>query len=77
MSIVNKPADIANLLPNDIKAKIKQVHQKIMRLEAEKYDLEKRHERQDYDLKELASCPWKYVTYKLYSVRSGETSRSK
>jgi len=53
MSIVNKPVDVSNLLPNDIKAKIKQLHAKIVRLESEKYDLEKRHERQDYDLKEL------------------------
>jgi hypothetical protein len=54
MSIVNRPADVANLLPNDLKAKIKQLHAKIVRLESEKYDLLKRHERQDYDLKELA-----------------------
>jgi hypothetical protein len=38
MSIVNKPADISNLLPNDIKAKIKQLHDRILRLESEKYD---------------------------------------
>jgi troponin T len=53
MSIVNKPVDVANLLPNDIKAKIKQLHQKILRLEGEKYDLEKRATGQEYDLKEL------------------------
>lgn len=39
MSIVNRPADVSNALPNDIKAKIKQVYQKILRLEGEKYDL--------------------------------------
>jgi len=54
MSIVNRPVDVSNLLPNDLKAKIKQLHAKIVRLESEKYDLSKRHERQDYDLKELA-----------------------
>lgn len=53
MSIVGKPTDVSNMMPNDIKAKIKQLHAKITRLESEKYDLEKRHERQDYDLKEL------------------------
>ncbi|KAI6235295.1 Tnt-2 [Aphelenchoides besseyi] len=53
MSIVNRPVDVSNLLPNDIKAKIKQLHAKIVKLEGEKYDLEKRQERQDYDLKEL------------------------
>lgn len=57
MAIVNKPADVSNLLPNDLKIKIKQLHAKIVRLESEKYDLHKRHERQDYDLKELAGKP--------------------
>jgi troponin T len=54
MSIVNRPVDVSNLLPNDLKAKIKQLHARILKLEGEKYDLEKRHEGQDYDLKELA-----------------------
>lgn len=50
MSIVNRPVDISNLLPNDLKAKIKQLVARIVKLEGEKYDLEKRNERQDYDV---------------------------
>ncbi|KAI6240082.1 Tnt-2 [Aphelenchoides fujianensis] len=38
MSTVNKPIDTSNMLPNDLKAKIKQLHAKIVRMEAEKYD---------------------------------------
>ncbi|CAD5217495.1 unnamed protein product [Bursaphelenchus okinawaensis] len=53
LSIVARPVDVSNLLPNDLKNKIKQLHSKIIRLESEKYDLEKRADRQGYDLKEL------------------------
>ncbi|KAI6235296.1 hypothetical protein M3Y95_00036700 [Aphelenchoides besseyi] len=53
MSIINRPVDVSNLLPNDLKAKIKQLHARIVKLEAEKYDLEKRQKNQEYDLKEL------------------------
>ncbi|KAH7730780.1 CBN-TNT-2 protein [Aphelenchoides avenae] len=55
LASINRPVDVSNLLPNDIKAKIKQLHSRILRLESEKYDLEKRHERQEYDLKELGA----------------------
>ncbi|KAI6240083.1 Tnt-2 [Aphelenchoides fujianensis] len=53
LASIQKP-DISNLLPNDLKAKIKQLHAKILRLEGEKFDLEQRAARQEYDLKELS-----------------------
>lgn len=48
-----KPADVADMLPNDIKIKIKQLYARIVKLEGDKYDLEKRKQRQEYDVKEL------------------------
>ncbi|GMR62407.1 hypothetical protein PMAYCL1PPCAC_32602, partial [Pristionchus mayeri] len=53
MAAVMKGMDASGLLPADLKGKIKELHQRICKLETEKYDLEKRHERQEYDLKEL------------------------
>lgn len=42
MASVNRPADVGKLLPNDIKAQIKRLHARIVKLEGEKYDLEQR-----------------------------------
>ncbi|ETN80316.1 hypothetical protein NECAME_02448 [Necator americanus] len=54
LAAVDKSIPISSdLPPDDLKTKIKELHQRICKLEAEKYDLEKRHERQEYDLKEL------------------------
>ncbi|KAI6215338.1 hypothetical protein M3Y94_00374000 [Aphelenchoides besseyi] len=53
MNIVDRPIDVSNMLPNDIKAKIKQLHARIVKLEGEKYDLEKRQNVQEIDLREL------------------------
>lgn len=49
-AIQRRGANVADLLPNDLKEKIKQLHSRIVKLEGEKYDLEKRHERQEYDV---------------------------
>jgi len=48
-----RPIPTENMLPNDLKLLIKKTHQRITRLESEKYDLEKRQVAQEYDLKEL------------------------
>ncbi|MFH4976752.1 hypothetical protein AB6A40_003461 [Gnathostoma spinigerum] len=53
LAAISKPVDVSDMLPNDLKDRIKQLHSRICKLEGEKYDLEKRHESQEYDLKEL------------------------
>ncbi|VDK89325.1 unnamed protein product, partial [Litomosoides sigmodontis] len=53
MENVKQKPDISHLLINDLRMKIHKLYSRICKLEALKYDLEKRHERQLYDLKEL------------------------
>ncbi|VDK20678.1 unnamed protein product, partial [Anisakis simplex] len=53
MAIVKRSLEYGDLRGNDLKEKIRSMHQRICKLEAEKYDLERRKERQEYDLKEL------------------------
>lgn len=54
-AIQRRAGNISDLLPNDLKDKIKQLHSRIVKLEGEKYDLEKRHERQEYDVSYFVS----------------------
>ncbi|VDM43061.1 unnamed protein product [Toxocara canis] len=53
MAAIARSVEFNNLRGNDLREKIRQLHQRICKLEADKYDLEKRKERQEYDLKEL------------------------
>ncbi|VDD89444.1 unnamed protein product [Enterobius vermicularis] len=53
LSTVARTIDIPANDITSLKDKIRVLHQKICRLEADKYDLEKRQERQEYDLREL------------------------
>jgi troponin T len=48
-----KPIDTAGLDVAGLRTKIKDLHARITRLEGQKYDMEKRRDRQEYDLKEL------------------------
>jgi len=50
---MKKHMDLSSFQGSELKQKLKELHQRICKLEAEKYDLEKRNERQTYDLKEL------------------------
>jgi troponin T len=48
-----KPLETGNLTVEALRAKIKELHARIGRLEGQKYDMDKRKDRQEYDLKEL------------------------
>ncbi|VDM97672.1 unnamed protein product [Thelazia callipaeda] len=50
---IKRTIEFENLTAPELRDKIRHLHQRICKLEADKYDLEKRHERQEYDLREL------------------------
>lgn len=50
LNSVRKAIDLDSVLSGDLKAKIKEMHVRICKLEADKYDLEKRHDVQLYDV---------------------------
>lgn len=47
---VMRQIDLSSFSGGELKNKIKELHHRICKLEADKYDLEKRHERQEYDV---------------------------
>merc|ERR1719365_206785 len=53
LSIRIKPLELDGMDTDFLKEKAKELWETIIRLETEKYDLEERQRRQDYDLKEL------------------------
>ncbi|CAJ0595213.1 unnamed protein product [Cylicocyclus nassatus] len=53
LEAVCRPVDVSKLSSADLKAQIKGLHARIVKLEGEKYDLEMRHEKQQYDMREL------------------------
>ena len=56
MSFRVKPLDIDNLSLDDLKKKATQLWDMIVQLESDKYDLEERQKRQDYDVKFQFVC---------------------
>jgi uncharacterized small protein (DUF1192 family) len=50
LATLEKGLDLPNLAVNELKDRIKALHHRICKLETDKYDLEKRHERQEYDV---------------------------
>jgi troponin T, fast skeletal muscle len=60
--MVCRKMNVEEMLPNDIKDAVKKLHQRLNRLEGEKYDLEKRHQRQDYDVKKSIDLNFLYIT---------------
>jgi len=53
LSIRIIPLELDGMDPEDLKAKAAELWEQIVKLETERYDLEERTRRQDYDLKEL------------------------
>jgi len=53
LSIRIRPLELDGMDQEDLKAKAKELWDQIVKLETERYDLEERTRRQDYDLKEL------------------------
>merc|ERR1711972_110567 len=56
LSIRIKPLDVDAMDSDQLGAKAKELWDTIVRLETEKYDLEERQKRQDYDLKDVSMC---------------------
>ncbi|OQR77996.1 troponin T-like [Tropilaelaps mercedesae] len=54
LSMRVQPLQIEGLSVDDLKKRAKDLWERIVNLESDKYDLEERQKRQDYDLKELA-----------------------
>lgn len=51
LAAVISTVDFSGMGATDLRNRIKQMHQRLCKLEAAKYDLEKRRERQDYDVR--------------------------
>ena len=56
LSIRVKPMEVADLGPEGLKTKTKELWENIVRLETEKYDLEERQRRQGYDVRQTEIC---------------------
>ena len=58
LTTIMRSISFSNLFGIDLKNRLKELHQRICKLETDKYDLEKRHERQIYDVSLEMELVW-------------------
>lgn len=62
MELRLKPLEMEGCDLADLRKKATELWEQIMQLESEKYDLEERRKRQDYDVSAIAHCfDWKFA----------------
>ncbi len=66
----NEKPDFGSMSTDDLRAKLKEIHALICNLEAEKYDMEAREARQDYDVSRAMHFDFYFKSAKLKQPRT-------